>query len=71
MSLFSGFPIAIVGAMMFLVGIELAKFAKDIRLNHELIPLAVTLIVSLAANMAWGFIAGIICFHAVKRLKKV
>jgi L-lactate permease len=34
--------------MMFLVGIELIKFAKDIRLNKDLIPMAVTVIVSLA-----------------------
>ena len=68
-SLFSGFPLAIVGAMMFLVGIELVKFAKDVRLDHALIPLGATLIVSLAANMAWGFIAGMLIFQIVERVK--
>jgi hypothetical protein len=70
-SLFMGFPIAIVGAMMFLVGLELMKFAKDVRMNFELIPLAVTVAGSLAANMAWGFILGICSFYILKRWKKV
>ena len=69
-SLFSGFPLAIVGAMMFLVGIELTKFAKDVRMNAELIPLAITVAVSLATNMAWGFILGIGCFHILQWWKK-
>lgn len=70
-SLFMGFPIAIVGAMMFLVGLELMKFAKDVRMNFELIPLAVTVAGSLAANMAWGFILGVCCFSILKRWNKV
>ncbi len=68
--LFSSFPLAIVGAMMFLVGLELMKFAKDVRMNAEIIPLAITVAVSLAANMAWGFIAGIGCFYALQWWKK-
>jgi len=70
-SLFMGFPIAIVGAMMFLVGLELMKFAKDVRMNFELIPLAVTVAGSLATNMAWGFILGVCCFYILKRWNKV
>jgi MFS superfamily sulfate permease-like transporter len=64
--LFSVFPTAIIGAMMFLVGIELTKFAKDIRLSKDLIPMAATIIVSLATNMAYGFIAGIIVHHITR-----
>jgi len=57
------FPTAIIGAMMFLVGIELTKFAKDIRWSKDLIPMASTLIVSLAFNMAYGFLVGVIAYH--------
>ena len=57
--LFAAFPLAIVGAMMFLVGIELTRFARDVRWGIDLWPLGVTLVVSLAANMAWGFLAGL------------
>lgn len=64
--LFAVFPMAIVGAMMFLVGIELIKFAKDIRLNKDLIPMAVTVIVSLATNMAYGFLVGLIVYHLIR-----
>ena len=50
----------------FLVGIELTKFAKDIRLNKDLIPMAVTVIVSLATNMAYGFLVGLIVYHLIR-----
>jgi hypothetical protein len=49
--------------MMFLVGIELTKFAKDIRLNKDLIPMAVIVIVFLVINMAYGFLFGLIMHH--------
>ena len=64
--LFTVFPMAIVGAMMFLVGIELTKFARDIRLNKDLIPMAVTVIVSLATNMAYGFLVGLIVYYLIR-----
>jgi len=64
--LFTVFPTAIIGAMMFLVGIELTKFAKDIRLNKDLIPMGVTLVISLATNMAYGFLAGLLIYHSVR-----
>jgi MFS superfamily sulfate permease-like transporter len=56
--LFTAFPTAIIGAMMLLVGIELTKFAKEIRIGRDMVPLAVTLIAALAGNMALGFLAG-------------
>jgi len=58
--LFSVFPMAIIGAMMLLVGVEMTKFAKDIRPLSQLIPLLTTLSVSLLTNMAYGFLAGIL-----------
>jgi MFS superfamily sulfate permease-like transporter len=58
--LFSVFPMAIIGAMMLLVGVEMAKFAKDVRSYSQIFPMAVTLSVSLATNMAYGFLAGVI-----------
>ena len=48
---------------MLLVGIELTKFARDIRISKELIPMAVTLTVSVGSNMAYGFLAGLmVCY---------
>jgi MFS superfamily sulfate permease-like transporter len=64
--LFAVFPTAIIGAMMFLVGIELTKFAKDIQLNKDLIPMGVTLVVSLATNMAYGFLVGLLLYHVIR-----
>lgn len=58
-ALLAGFPTAIIGGMLFLVGIELIKFARDVRLTQDLIPLGATVIVSLVTNMAYGFLAGL------------
>lgn len=55
---FAAFPLAIVGAMMFLVGIELVKFSRDLRLDRELLPVAATVLGSLVSNMAIGFTIG-------------
>jgi MFS superfamily sulfate permease-like transporter len=68
--LFSAFPGAIIGAMMFLVGIELTKFVKDIRLGKDMIPLSVTLIIATATNMAFGFLAGLASHHLVSFLSR-
>jgi MFS superfamily sulfate permease-like transporter len=64
--LFAVFPTAIIGAMMFLVGVELTKFAKDIHLNRDLIPIIVTFSVSLATNMAYGFVCGLLAYHLTR-----
>ncbi len=62
--LFAGFPTAIIGAMMLLVGIELTKFAMDgIRLKKNLIPMTITLIISLITNIACGFLTGFLFYH--------
>ena len=65
--LFASFPIAIVGAMMVVVGLELLKFIRLVRAKGEWPAIAVTLAVSVAANMAFGFAAGILyCFLSAR-----
>lgn len=64
--LFSIFPLSIIGAMMFLVGIELIKFTKDIRLNKDLIPMGATITISLFTNMAYGFLTGLIIYNVIR-----
>ncbi len=66
--LFSLFPGAIVGAMMFMVGIELMKFAREVRIGKDLIPLGTTLVISLLANMAYGFLAGLVVHYLMPLL---
>ncbi|HPS58265.1 MAG TPA: putative sulfate/molybdate transporter [Spirochaetota bacterium] len=61
--MFSFFPMAIIGAMMLLVGIELTMFARDQKFDMDIIPFLLTVIFSLAVNMAWGFIAGLAVYH--------
>jgi len=68
--LFSVFPVPIIGAMMFLVGIELTKFAKDIHWDKDIIPMGITLIVSLLTNMAYGFLAGFIVYYLIQIITK-
>lgn len=64
--LFAAFPVPIIGGMMFLVGIEMTKFAKDTRWNRDLIPLVATLGVSLWINMAGGFLVGLFVYYALR-----
>ncbi len=64
--LFAVFPTAIIGAMMFLVGVELTKFAKNIRLGKDLLPMGATIIVSLLSNMALGFVVGLAVYHLIR-----
>jgi hypothetical protein len=45
------FPQAIIGAMMFLVGLEMVKFARDIPFNWDISVLAVT--VAVAVFTTW------------------
>ncbi|MBI4632411.1 MAG: hypothetical protein HY742_00750 [Deltaproteobacteria bacterium] len=65
--LFGSFPRAIIGAMMFMVGLELIKFAGSVRLGSDIAPLATTLIVALATNMAFGFLAGMGTHYLLQR----
>lgn len=68
--LFSVFPGAIIGAMMFMVGLELTMFIKDIRLGMDMIPLSITLIVATSTNMAFGFVSGLFCHYLVSHFCK-
>jgi MFS superfamily sulfate permease-like transporter len=61
--LFILFPSSIIGAMMFLVGIELVLFARNVRLDRDALPLGATVIVGLLSNMALGFGAGLLVYH--------
>lgn len=67
-AIFAAFPVAIVGAMMLMVGIELTKFSKDLKPNRNLITVAATLAGSLAVNMAAGFAAGILAHYLIVKL---
>jgi MFS superfamily sulfate permease-like transporter len=61
--LLASFPTAIIGAMLLLVGIELGKFARDIRLRTDLLPMCATTIVSVLTNMAVGFVVGLMVHY--------
>lgn len=61
--LFAAFPLAIVGAMMLLVGLELTKSVRDVSWDWQLIPTALTVIVSLWTNMAYGFLVGMVLHY--------
>ena len=64
--LFASFPTAIIGAMMFLVSFQLILFVKDVRQTTDLFPLGATVIVSIATNMAYGFLAGLAVHYGVQ-----
>ncbi|MHC1697345.1 MAG: putative sulfate/molybdate transporter [Geobacteraceae bacterium] len=58
--LFSSFPKPVIGVMLLLVGFELIKFARDVQGKGNILTLVVTVLLSLASNMAIGFVAGIV-----------
>ena len=66
-SILAAFPMAIVGAMMFLVGIELVKFARELRLGPQTLPLVATVLGSVVFNMAAGFAAGLTVHYLLFR----
>jgi len=65
--LFAAFPLAIIGGMMLLVGIELTRFVRDVRPGRDLIPLVITVAVSLLSNMAVGFAAGLAAHYGMEK----
>jgi MFS superfamily sulfate permease-like transporter len=65
--LLAGFPTAIIGAMLLLVGVELARFATDVRRRTDVVVLCVTVAVSVIGNMGLGF-AGGLAVHYLARL---
>lgn len=67
-TLFALFPQSIIGAMLLLVGIQLTGFVRDIRKN-ELIIMALTAGVSLATNMAIGFVLAVTVYHCLRKWK--
>lgn len=68
-SLFLLFPKSIIGAMLLLVGIELTKFVKNVRLRETPI-LALTTVVSLLTNMAIGFVVAMGVYHILRKWGK-
>ncbi len=62
------FPEAVIGAMLLLVGFELISFVKDVKWGIDLIPLVLTISVSVLMNMAYGFVAGIIIHFLLIKL---
>jgi MFS superfamily sulfate permease-like transporter len=65
----AAFPMALVGGMMFLVGIQLGQTAT--RLKHwELGICLVTALAAMATNMAIGFVAGLALAYAVEAVRR-
>jgi MFS superfamily sulfate permease-like transporter len=64
------FPEAIIGTMLFLVGVELIGFLREASFDKDLIPMAAVVLVSLVSNMAYGFMAGLIVYYFLHRLQK-
>jgi predicted benzoate:H+ symporter BenE len=64
--LFAIFPTSIIGAMLFLVGIELTKFVRDMK-THEVPLLLLTAGLSLLTNMAIGYVAVVSLYHVLQR----
>jgi len=69
-NLFALFPRAIIGAMMFMVGIELTKFVKNVRPGKDMIPMIITIMIALVTNMFFGFLSGLIVHYLLPMVLK-
>ena len=67
-NLLAAFPMPLVGTMMFLVGIELGKAVVKLR-GWKLWLALVTAVVSVASNMALGFVAGLAVAYLVREME--
>ncbi len=67
---FSVFPLAILGAMLFLVGIELVKFGRHLKVDIGLVPVGLTIAISLLTNLAIGFMSGLASYHLIRLLTR-
>jgi len=65
--LFAAFPMSIVGAMMLMVGFELMKFARELKLDKGLAAVIVTVAGSIVWNMAVGFLLGLAVHYILSR----
>jgi MFS superfamily sulfate permease-like transporter len=63
----AAFPMALVGGMMSLVGIQLGKGALELR-GWKLALCLVTAALSVAVNMALGFLVGLLLAYGVRAL---
>jgi MFS superfamily sulfate permease-like transporter len=68
--LFKSFPTSIIGAMMLMVGVNLAKYALELR-GKDIVVAGVTTVVSIIWNMAFGFIAGFLVYFFIKRRREI
>jgi xanthine/uracil/vitamin C permease (AzgA family) len=68
--LFSAFPAAIIGAMMFYVGLEMVKLSRDIDWKTDVWPFATTVLLSVLTNMAGGFLAGLAVHYTIHGVRK-
>lgn len=68
-ALFALFPMSIIGAMLFLVGIQLTGFARNIK-SRELPMMTLVTVLSLLTNMAIGFVVALVVFHVIRRWGK-
>ncbi|MCJ7735915.1 MAG: putative sulfate/molybdate transporter, partial [Anaerolineae bacterium] len=67
-TLMVAFPMALVGGMMLLVGVQLGKGVVKLR-GWEMILCLVTAALSVGFNMGVGFLVGLALAHAVRALK--
>ena len=69
--LFTLFPMAIVGGMLFLVGVELTRPTWRSKMDIELIPMITTILVAMITNMALGFLAGLVIHYLIRFLPRL
>ncbi|MBN1574796.1 MAG: putative sulfate/molybdate transporter [Deltaproteobacteria bacterium] len=62
-AVFIAFPLAILGTMLFLVGVELIKFGKDLGFDERLLTALITVLGSILFNMGVGFVLGLLVHY--------
>ena len=66
-SIFTAFPMFVVGVMLLMTSFELGKISLKVKGKNEIYVTVVTALLATVFNMATGFIAGLVLYFALEK----
>ena len=67
LAIFTAFPLAVIGVMLFLAATELGRVSLDLETKEEIFIMALTALISATFNIAIGFVSGLLVYLGVKK----
>jgi hypothetical protein len=63
-------PMPVESMEVLVVGVKLLKFGRDLPHDRQLATVLVGIVMSVAFNMAWGFVGGILVHRLLKSFRR-